>query len=256
MKKIILLILNLSMMVGCKDVPREFIEKSYDFKTLEEYINEFGEPDEKIDLVEEWMKKEVQREDMYNPKKSIEEIIKINEKSILYSEKTRWGKIKERSIWSKKSMGLWESERSRYKEKNRDRFNRQLEFEKKGIDIDLIGKHKTEKTNIDYPEFKYKYIWDLGESTYGKHFEDSDLPSDTKIQWFGFVKIYHNDSTGSTYRGKDTYFTYSRVTLCQCLTDSKYSNSKLCKEKFWERYKTDDPSSEQMEEDYYNCKNK
>lgn len=253
MKKITLLILTIILLVGCKDKSRVFIEKSYEFKTLEEYVEEFGEPYEKIDLVEEWMNTEVQRQDMYNPEKTIDEIIKINEKQNLYNEKFYKVKIKERDIWSKKSMDLWESERSRYTEINRDRFNRQLEFEKNGVDIDLIGKYSDNKTVDDYPNSYYRYIWKLNKSKFGKHFDNGGLPSDTKIQFFGYIETDVNDSIVG--RG-ETYFTHTKVTLCQCLTDSEYSNSKLCKEKFWERYKTDDPSSEQMEEDYYNCKNK
>ena len=258
MKKItLLIILTIILLVGCKDKSRVFMEKSSEFKTLEEYVEKFGEPYEKIDLVEEWMNTEVQRQDIYNPEKTIDEIIKINEKQNFYKEKYYKSKIKEREIWSKKRMDLWESERSWYTEINRDRFSRQLEFEKNGLDIDLIGKYSINKTVDDYPNSYYRYIWKLNKSKYGKNFDDSDLPSDTKIQFFGYIETDDNDSiVGTLYNGIDTYFTYPKVTLCQCLTDSEYSNSKLCKEKFWERYKTDDPSSEQMEEDYYNCKNK
>ncbi len=50
-------------------------------------------------------------------------------------------------------------------------------------------------------------------------------------------------------------------TLCDCLTDSKYSqigdsNYKKCQEVFKDHYGTSEPSSDQMSDDYYECKSK
>lgn len=50
-------------------------------------------------------------------------------------------------------------------------------------------------------------------------------------------------------------------TLCECLTNPKYanigdSNYEKCKQVFKDRYGTNEPSMEQMKNDYYNCKSK
>ena len=267
-KKIIILLVTTLTFIGCGHKVNVFDEKEGVFKTIEEYIDEFGEP-EKYDLVEIWMNEEVSRSDVYNPKKSLDEIISLNIKYNYYNKKYYdqteytvkgsrfYGKPKEsQDFWSGKMKELIEPEVTRYSELNRDRYNRQMELEKNFLfnqtDIDLLGRNNSYDDDGDYPKIKYEYIFDLGESKYGKHFDDGDQPSNKKIHWFGIVKVDFENSIGFV----TTYFEYDKITICQCLTDTEYSNSKSCKEKFWRRYGTNDPSTEQMEEDYYNCKNK
>lgn len=53
----------------------------------------------------------------------------------------------------------------------------------------------------------------------------------------------------------------SNPSLCDCLTNPKYSNYgdsnyKKCEQVFKDRYGTNEPSIEQMKSDYYNCKSK
>ena len=287
MKRLIYFFITISLTIGCKDISREFVEKSYDFETLKEYTDEYGEPDIVVNNEDykDGNDELLNFNDRFPTNLKIEEIVSMLYRWNYLSEIT-WvktgGKYRgtfsntkyvnsDEWLWLEKNYpktSYQESSRNRIKRQNmiNELFTEKLFWNQSYLMNDdcirdgscVPNKTKYSKTGIvlyeipSEPFSKYEYIWNLGESTYGKHFDDNDIPSETKIEWFGRVTIgWENDNI----RKPDTYFTYQKVTLCQCLTDPKYSNTKPCKEKFWNRYKTDDPSIEQMEIDYYNCKN-
>jgi hypothetical protein len=59
----------------------------------------------------------------------------------------------------------------------------------------------------------------------------------------GIPKYPYNPSSSSKY-----------LTLCDCLANSEYSDDSRCKTKFRDTYGTSNPSTDQMTNDYYNCK--
>lgn len=125
--------------------------------------------------------------------------------------------------------------------------------------------------DYDYhPGHYYKYIFDMGKSTYGDVSSDNYLPTDHPIQLRSWIyldslknRIDREDLDRSDKEdmkmsvfneaSSDNDYTYT-LTLCDCLTKSEFSNVDACKDKFFYKYGTRTPSNKKMEYDYYNCK--
>ena len=139
-----------------------------------------------------------------------------------------------------------------YLETNENRLKREKELGFKFSSFRYVGFTSPELPNMGGTEYFYEYQFDLGKSTYGKEYPDDDnpdLPPNTKIILTGNLYLDSEFNIVSTSDG----MTYS-LSLCDCLTKSEFSNVGACEIKFYDRYGTISPSSEQMEKDYFDCK--
>lgn len=225
-------------------------------KTLDQIINEFGEPTEIINIMEDFMNKSVLHEDWFNPEfVSNEEINLIKEEYIrrnMGNPNYDMGRQRIFELWKK-------TKSTKYNETNRNRLNREKELGFKfssmgpraGYIFNSPNRPSLSDGNGVTDEIHYEYFFDLGNSTYGDYMGKygSELPSDTEIQRLGTLLL---DSIKEIiFIGKK--FQYNPISLCDCLTKSELSDAGKCKEVFLQKYGTKEPSTNQMKNDYSNC---
>ena len=226
-------------------------------KTLDQIINEFGEPTEIINIMEDFMNKSVLHEDWFNPEfVSNEEINLIKEEYIrrnMGNPNYDMGRQRIFELWKK-------TKSTKYNETNRNRLNREKEL---GFKFSSMGPRAgyifnspnrpslTDSNNRVTDEIHYEYSFDLGNSTYGDYMGKygSELPSDTEIQILGILLL---DSIKEIITVQKI-FQYNPISLCDCLTKSELSDAGKCKEVFLQKYGTKEPSTNQMKNDYSNC---
>jgi hypothetical protein len=256
------------------------------FETVDKIVNEFGDPSITRNLYNEFLNQEVEHYDWFNPENgTIDQFKKIHKEfNDIAPKKRYWSRSaldglsrNERAkiirpisnyIWglNKKMLSKINSKIKPYKETNKNRLEREKElgfkFDSFYMDVDSsvyvyikfespsFKKYQKKETQLDNPpNVYYKYVFDLGEYDYYDVYEDNRMPKGTKVQRLGIVytdSLKKVVSTGSI--GK-----YG-LTLCDCLTKPEYSNVRNCKDKLSSRYGKKNPTSEDMREDYYNCK--
>ena len=273
MKLRLLLFLIIGIFMSCESNSKKWYYASGGYgngtgelETVDQFISEFGEP-VKINSMELFLSENVTHRDMFNPEYiSNEEITKMHKEYVYINS---WGKGSIREPFMNPKL----SSRKRYKieneiesrktkfakiktteylETNENRLKREKELGFKFSSFRYVGFTSPELPNMGGTEYFYEYQFDLGKSTYGKEYPDDDnpdLPPNTKIILTGNLYLDSEFNIVSTSDG----MTYS-LSLCDCLTKSEFSNVGACEIKFYDRYGTISPSSEQMEKDYFDCK--
>ena len=133
-------------------------------------------------------------------------------------------------------------------------------MEKSGLNLS-IPKDTTEKVQYKrsehFPDWIFKYVWELGKSKYGKLYDGNSLPPNTKITLTG--EVYTDSVNKILFR--TTNYNYKKPTKVECLTDPDWGSSQECLTFIRINYDevTDvygNPiGDEKMKKDYYNCKN-
>jgi hypothetical protein len=214
------------------------------FKTLDQFINEFGEPTEIVNSMEDFINKSNNYNDWFNP-----EHVSNEEISKMYKEYKFLFNFRTNKIQYKKDNFRSNQKNTFYSETNRNRLDREKEL---GFKFSSMG------PEVGYTfispkliNYYYKYYFDLGNSTYGDYmgYDDGDLPPDTDIQIMGSLDLDSNKEIVSN----NQFYRYASISLCDCLTKSELSDAGECKDKFLQTYGTEEPSVDQMRRDYYNC---
>jgi len=274
--KNLLFLITLILFFGCSTPSETWGEEVEGFKTINDFIDEFGEPidvKEFDDSTEEWNNEVKIYNDRLSNKLSNQELLKLikdwNQITIKqtfetyketlkkYPHEISWGDYvtTKEYEWLEENLPYTE-----YSEKNKDRLIRS-KFLSENLDsslfwvpwvyngtIELVQRNglkvnMSKKTGLyligdpPKPEYKKEYKFFLGKSKYSDDFSDNDLPPSTELKWFGIV--WENwDGSLITYSSSTEYEYINPYTICECMDNSDLTNNPLCQSMFRERYGT------------------